>query len=147
MNSAKDALSAFGSSIGLPDIKFNDDKICALIVGDDLEVWFEDTGNNANMRLNCIVRENVVSDASVLSQLMKANYNGEGTGCAALALNPITSELVLSQGIDVIAESEDSFKEKVDLFVKYAAFWSDEAPKMLPVVDEAPSLDEGFMRV
>ena len=64
--------------------------------------------------------------------LLTANYNGEGTGAAALALDAETDEVILGQAIDVAGLDADGFLETVETFVKYLTYWTEHLPTLVP---------------
>ena len=62
--------------------------------------------------------------------LLTANYNGEGTGAAALGVDTETDEVILGQAIDVAGLDADAFLETVETFVKYLTYWTEQLPTL-----------------
>ena len=144
LRNAKEALDALAAKIGLPGLKFGKDNACELIVGEDLEIQIEDMGEGGVIRLNAAVRDMAGTDAAVLRDLLTANFNGMGTGKAALSVNPATSEIVLTQPVEATRHDAASLVAEVELFVRYAAFWREHAAGMSAgAEDGAPAMPLG----
>lgn len=124
MHDSQDALKQFGTRIGLPHLKLNDDRLCELTVGDGLEIFFEGTDKDRELRLNGRVGALPGADAEVLRALLVANYNGQATGASALALDPMSGELILGRTIDVGPLDPAAFADEVETFLKYLSFWT-----------------------
>jgi hypothetical protein len=130
MNHNRDALEQLGRRIGLPDLKFNGEGICELTVGDNIEVYLEGEPDATVLHLNGVIGTLPAADDRVLRALLGANYNGQATGAAALAMDPRTSEIVLTRQLDVSALDAAKLAETLETFVKYVAFWIGYLPKM-----------------
>ncbi len=148
MREATEALTALGAKVGLKGLAFDRDKVCQLVVGDDLEVELEEMADGT-LRLNANVRDLADADAAVMRELLVANFNGEGTGRAALAINPASAEIVLTQAVEPRRHDADSFVAEVELFVRYAAFWQEHAAGRLAGSEDgmAPGHADGEMTI
>ena len=130
MQNGDDALRQFGTRIGLPNLKLGGDRTCSLTVGDGLELFFEGTDRDDELRLNGRVGDLHGADASVLRTLLVANYNGQATGAASLAIDPMSGEVMLGQRLAVGPMDAEGFASAVETFVKYLAFWTEHLPTM-----------------
>lgn len=151
MQDVEDALRQFGARIGLPSVKFNGDGICELTVGDGLEVFFEKTKRDNELRLNGRVGAPQSGGTEVLRALLVANYGGHGTGNAALGVDPVSGEVILGQLIDVAASDVGAFADTVEAFLKYLKFWIGYLPTLAPVTTAASrpieSADVSLIRI
>lgn len=141
----------FGETVGVPDLKLDSENICSLVVDDEIEVFFQVLDFKSNViRLNSPVADLSDVQNSVHELLLEANYNGIGTGAAALSIDPHTSEVLLTQPLQVDKLSENEFEEAVTMFVKYTSFWVQELADVakLPFGDPAPApvIDSGLER-
>lgn len=141
----------FGETVGVPDLKLDSENICSLVVDDEIEVFFQVLDFKSNViRLNSPVADLSDVQNSVHELLLEANYNGIGTGAAALSIDPHTSEVLLTQPLQVDKLSENEFEEAVTMFVKYTSFWVQELADIakLPFGDpaSAPAIDSGLER-
>lgn len=132
MKDVDDALRQFGARIGLPSLKFNSDGICELTVGEGLEVFFEKTNRDNELRLNGRVGTPQGGGGEVLRALLVANYGGHGTGNAAHGIDPVSGEVILGQLIDVGATEIAAFAGTVETFLKYLKFWTEYLPTLAP---------------
>ena len=85
MNDSSDALRQFGEKIGIENLHLNDEELCELTVGDGLEIFFEGTGRDTELRLNGRAGYLRNNEGEALRSLLVANYNGQATGRAALS--------------------------------------------------------------
>lgn len=132
MKDVEDAIRQFGIRIGLPNLKLNADGISELTVGDGLDVFFEKTKRDTEVRLNGVVGTPIAANGETLRALLVANYGGHGTGPAALAMDPVSGEIVLSQLIDVAPLDVGGFAETVETYLKYLKFWTGYLPTLAP---------------
>ena len=132
MKTNRGALHLLARRIGLHDLLLNDESICELVVGDGLEVFFEGDPAQTELHLNGVVGQLVFADEAVLRSLLAANFNGQATGGAALALHPIhPAELLLTQRLDTAALTCEQLQATLEGFVSYLGFWRDHLPKLL----------------
>lgn len=132
----------FGETVGLPDLKLDSENICSLVVEDEIEVFFEVLDFNSNViRLNSPLADLNSVPESLYKLLLEANYNGIGTGAAALSIDPHSSEVLLTQPVQADKISANEFEEAVKLFVKYTSFWLQELVELakLPSDDHDPA--------
>lgn len=131
MKSNRSALHLLAHKIGLPDLVLNAESICELVVGDGLEVFFEGDPDQHELHLNGVVGHLVFADESLLRTLLAANFNGQATGGAALALHPVhPSELLLTQQLDTTALTGEQMKDTLTRFVEYLTFWQSHLPRL-----------------
>lgn len=125
MNDVNRAVANLGRMAGIAGLEldahgalslvFNDETTVNLSRVDDrtIELWTPIGGINAS-----------AGGETALRALLEANYLGEGTGSARLALAPETGSVVLCERFDVGPASEHEFGDRIVQFLKYAAFWA-----------------------
>ncbi len=139
----KEAIQQFGEKVGIADLALDDQQLCELTVGDGLDVFFQGTESETELRLNGRVGFLPGDDTATLMGLLTANYNGEGTGAAALGVDTETDEVILGQAIDVAGLDADAFLETVETFVKYLTYWTEQLPTLgSPVSADRPAESE-----
>lgn len=127
----EEAIARFGEKIGIPDLTFSSENICALTINDEIEVFFQVREFQAHVvRINSKLADLKDVSSELFRDLLMANYNGNGTGEAALAINDQTAEVMLTQPLNVERLSTDDFLEAVNTFVKYTIFWKAELPEL-----------------
>ena len=148
LSTADEALAAFGSSKGLGQLAFNTDRICSVEFDKSLVVEIEDRPDDATIRLNSPLRPLGDADMDVLLQLLAANFNGSGTGKAALAFNMASGDIVLTQGIEYRHHSAASFIAELDRFLRIAVFWEGHAATLQPdATAEAPAFGDDMINI
>ncbi len=128
----KEAIKQFAEKVGIADLALDDQQLCELTVGDGLDVFFQGTENETELRLNGQFGFLQSDETQTLMGLLTANYNGEGTAAAALALDAETDEVILGQAIDVAELDADGFLETVETCVKYLTYWTEHLPTLVP---------------
>jgi len=117
------AVHALSASLGIP-LAFDDEGICEMVVDDDTTVTLEGDPDGTTMRVNGIVGDLPDADsADALRLLLEANFNGQGTGAAALGIDHVTSEIVLGRSVDVSVLGPGGLEQALTEFVNYLSFW------------------------
>jgi hypothetical protein len=132
MHNAKDAIRQFGEKVGIPDLVLQDGLLCELTIGDALDVFFQATERDTELRLNGRVGFLPSDGPETLMALLTANYNGGETGRAALSIDSETNEVFLGQAIDVARLDADQMVELVEVFVKQLTHWVGHLPTLVP---------------
>lgn len=147
--SATEALDTLAKATGLGKLSFGTNRICRLDVGDTVELEIEDRAADGILRLNAAVRVVGDADFSVLRALLAANFNGEGTGKAALAINTASGEIALTQPVELLRHDAASFCAEVETFIRYVLFWQSHAGVMRPepVASTLPQEAEGMVNL
>lgn len=144
MGLLQDVLARFGRTIGLNDLAFDSEDMCALTVDGDLEVYFQAIDYAAGvMRLNGRVA--LASDVSpeTLRDLLVSSHNGRGTGDAAFSIDNQTDEVLLGRALYVNKMTDQEFDEAVTLFLRYVAFWNTQIAELeAPSLKSAPARDD-----
>ena len=131
MKNNRCALHLLARRLGLHDLLLNEESICELVVGDGLEVFFEGDPAQTELHLNGVVGHLVFADEATLRSLLAANFNGQATGAAALALHPVhPSELLLTQRLDTQALTCEQLQATLQRFVEVLAFWREHLPTL-----------------
>ncbi|HVJ69047.1 MAG TPA: type III secretion system chaperone [Caulifigura sp.] len=137
MNNAN-AVQQLSQSLGL-SLELADGEACELIVGDDLSILISGDPNGTQLRLMGVVASFPDGDRSLIATtLLKANYNGQGTGPAALALDPLTEDVVLTRAIDAAASNITS---SIEEFANYLDFWRTRLESIVGAGDGAVTPD------
>lgn len=131
MKLIEEAIARFGDKIGIPDLAFSSENICALTINGEIEVFFQVREFQSHVvRINSKLADLKDISGELFRDLLMANYNGIGTGEAALAINDQTAEIMLTQPLNVERLTSDGFLEAVNTFVKYTLFWRAELPEL-----------------
>lgn len=143
MKNNRELIEHLGQQIGLPDLRFSAEGICELVMPDGGEFFLEGAPDDMLLHLNGVVGYLHAPSAEVLCQLLSANYNGQATGAAALALNPGNpAELLLSQRFDVSQMTGiEPFVAALEAFLKFLAFWTDYLPQIGAAQAAGPLVD------
>lgn len=119
MNNAT-AVRQLGQSLGL-SLELTEGEACELIIGEDLSVLISGEPSGSRLRLAGVVASFPDGDrGSIATTLLKANYNGQGTGAAAIALDPISEDVILTRTVNA---SEAGLTAAVEEFANYLDFW------------------------
>jgi hypothetical protein len=100
-----------------------------LKINDDLEVWLKDL--NPGIAIKSIIGNvpSVNDKESLFSYLCRANYIGQGTGGAVIALDPnekfLTLSLIMSYEVNYRI-----FRDKLEEFLNYLDFWRNELKRL-----------------
>jgi hypothetical protein len=117
------AVRQLGQSLGL-ELELSAGEAAELIVGDDLSLLISGDPDGQRLRLMGTVASFPDGDAAEVARtLLKANYNGQGTGGAAIALDPVTDDVVLTRAVDVTGLGPDGLRAAVEEFANYMEFW------------------------
>lgn len=144
-----EAVQRFGERIGLPHLRLDADRTCALTVGDGLDITFEDAGTDGQLRVNGKVGFVPHADPELWRSLLVANYNGQATGPATLSVDPTSGEVVLGQTLATGHLDGAGFAAAIETFLRYLSFWVDHLPTMRPAT-AAPAdlpLQEMMIRI
>lgn len=114
------AIRQLGQSLGLA-LEISAEEACELVIGDDLSVLISGDPDGSRLQFSGTISSFPDGDrASVATALLKANYNGQGTGAAALALDPLTDDVVLTRAFDVAG---GDLTKAIEEFANYLEFW------------------------
>ncbi|AEV39759.1 Tir chaperone (plasmid) [Pseudovibrio sp. FO-BEG1] len=139
MELVETVIRQFGETIGLSDLKLDSENICSLTVDGEIEVFFQVLDFKTNViRLNSKLANLNSVPKSLYQHLLEANYNGIGTGAAALSINLRSSEVLLTQAIQADKLSAEEFADTVKLFVKYTSFWVQELVELAKFPSDDP---------
>ena len=92
------AIRALGAAMGLPQLSLGADGQCELTVDGDLSVLFVGEPKGDTLDLFARLGEPALAAGLALS-LAEANFTGASRGGAWLAVDPVTSDVVLRQRI------------------------------------------------
>ena len=142
-------LREFGASVGLEDLALDETAHCALAIDDKLVVNLEADAACDRAVLYSWLGVPAGEAADVYSQLLQANYLGQGTGGATLGLQAETGGIVLSQPIELEHLDLPRFNAALEAFVNQTERWSERlaqpAPEDAAAVDEPPdTLPPGY---
>lgn len=126
LTSPEEALAAIARHTRLPGLSFSSDRICTLNVGDDLSIEIEDKADDATIRFNATLGYAGDLGIEALHFLLSANFNGRGTGRAALAINPANDDLTIGQAIDPRHFTAEGFFAQFETFVRAALLWQEQ---------------------
>lgn len=127
MLSAAQALEHLGAQTGLGELAFDDEGVCGLIVGEDMELFFHGDADEDVLQITGVVgdlRDDVL--ARRLLELNAADHNGP----AAFAADPLTGEILLTRHLSLAELSPEAFLAVVEDFVDRLGFWTEYLPRM-----------------
>jgi hypothetical protein len=147
----QEAVTQLAQALGLEGFKLDAGE-CELILDEDMSVMLVGDADKSTLRLAGIVGDLLDrDDVEALRLLLEANYGGQATGGAALALDPITSEVVLGQLVDVSTLGPKGLEPVVTEFANYLEFWQSNLAGLADEAGETQADDtaatDPFMRV
>lgn len=144
-----EAVQRFGEQIGIPKLRFNADRVCALTVADGLEITLEDAEIDGRLRINGRVGFVRQADPEIWRALLVANHNGQATGPATLSVDPSSGDVVLGQTVEVRSLDGPGLAAIVEMFLKYLTFWVGHLPSMKPAVTATETIapEEMLIRI
>lgn len=143
------ALQSLSVSLGIP-LAFNSENTCELVLDDETVVTLEGEPEGTSLRINGLVGDLAEPDsAEALRLLLQANYNGQGTGGAALGIDPVGGDVVLGRVVDVSGFGPDDLETVLTEFANYLAFWRDNLNRLTAgeAAGPAGSAPDAFVRV
>lgn len=142
--SPEEALAAIARHARLPALRFGADRICTIDIGQDLWVEIEDKADEATIRFHAVLGYAGDLGVNALHFLLEANFNGTGTGRAALSINPANDDLTLGQAVDPRHFIADGFYSEFETFVRAALFWREQVGDLPAdtVTDDIVDTDE-----
>lgn len=96
-----------------------------LPINETLSVWVKELNPGAVLKTTIYPLPLKSEKETLFAYLMKANYIGQGTGGAIIALNPEEKTLTLSL-IMPYEVNYRIFREKLEEFINYLEFWKSE---------------------
>ncbi len=125
-NAASDFLAALGNTIGTPDLEWNEENVCRLILDDRLVIDLEKAPDSNMVQIYAVVGVDPGDNATVLRHLLSANLFGQGTSGAVLGLDEDRGEILLTQKVDTALLSAEEAVTRLEAFVNYAEAWTHE---------------------
>ncbi len=144
-----EAVRQLGQFLGL-ELELGSDEAAELIVGEDLSILISGDPDGSRLRFTGVVATFPEGDAaSAARTLLKANYDGQGTGAAALALDPVSEDVVLTRAFDVANQAADGLSAAVEEFANYLEFWQSRLDSLVagPAADPATPTATAALRV
>ena len=121
--SPEEALAAIARHAKVPGLAFGSDRICSVDLGKDLWIEIEDKAEDATIRFHAALGYAGDLGVNALHFLLEANFNGNRTGRAALAINPASDDVTLGQAVDPRHFTADTFFAEFETFARVALFW------------------------
>ncbi len=142
------ALQSLAVTLQIP-LSFNEDGVCRLAAEHDAAVTLEGSPDARQLRINGIVGSlNDEHGVDSLRLLLEANFNGQGTGACALAVDGFTGDVVLGRGVDVGTLGHEGLEPVLAEFLDYLAFWSAHLGQLTTATaDTVAQPDAASMRV
>jgi len=117
-------LSELGDRLGLGTLELDQDGGCLLAFDNDLLVDIEQASDGPGFHLSATVcAAPQQKREAVFAELLEANLQGRGTGCACLALDADLDEIVLSQTIAHDDIELEAFEQALEAFLNVLEHW------------------------
>lgn len=124
-------LKAFGQSIGMPDLKMDEENRCNLLF-DDMAVSFELSEKQNSMYIYSQVAALTTDERDKVSAaLLDANYVFRGTGGAAFGVEQETGSVVLIREERLEGFQLSQFEPIVETFVNLVEDWQQKLQELL----------------
>ena len=113
-----------GAGLGLSDAEPDEDGAATLVIDDTLEIVIEPGEDGHGILISAAVGT-LPGDAreAVFAELLEANLMGQGTGAAALAIDPDREEIVLCRMILKTDLDFDDFDRELVVFANALRYW------------------------
>lgn len=126
-------------------LAFNDEGVCAIVIDGDSVVRFEGEPQGTRLRISATVGHLPdPRNAHALRVLLQANFQGQGTGDAALSLDHVSDEVVLGCGVKVDELGPRGLAPTLEAFATQLAYWRDNLLRLTSEpstgLDQAPGL-------
>jgi hypothetical protein len=117
-------LRELGSIMGLASVELDERNACRLIFDNNFVVDLEASDDAQVLHLVGTIG-NVPADADIrfMRGLLSANFMGQDTGNAALALDELNNEIVLYQRVHVDSFDVSGFVSELEAFVNRLEEW------------------------
>lgn len=107
-------------------LTFNDEGVCTIVIDADAVVRLDGEPQGTRLRISAAVgRLPDPRNAHALRVLLQANFQGQGTGDAALGLDHISDEVVLGCGVKVDELGPRDLAPALEAFAAQLAYWRD----------------------
>ena len=123
-------LSELAARLGVNELNLDDNNICRLVFDERLVVDLEPSTDGKLVHLTGVAGA-VPADATAhfFRKLLVANFLGQQTGEAALAVDEFNNEVVLGQRIALDVLDVNSFVNRLEEFVNRLESWMDALAK------------------
>lgn len=119
------ALAAFGETIGIEGLCFDENGNCSLQIDEAIQVNVEHEADSRRVMLSASLGE-VALEAreAVYAALLEGNLFWSGTGGATLSVEPETRRAFIHQRMPAAEVTAQSLEEMLDRFVSTAEAWA-----------------------
>lgn len=125
MRNAAEALESLGRQIGFEKLSLNDAGACGLLIGEDTEIFFYGEPHGEILQITGVVGDLPPGDDALARRLLEWNADGAHNRPAAFAVDPVTSEILLTRQLPVDQMSAEQMLEVVEDFIARVEFWTD----------------------
>lgn len=138
------ALAAFGQSIGIEGLCFDEDGNCSLQIDEAIEVNVEHEADSDRIMLSASLGE-VALEAreAVYAALLQGNLFWSGTAGATLSVEPETRRAFIHQRMPAAEVTAQSLEEMLDRFVGVAEAWARDIQAGAPDTTEEAEAPQG----
>lgn len=113
-----------GAHLRLPDVDPDEDGAATIVIDDTFEIVIEPGEDGRRILISAAVGALPVdAREAVFAELLEANLVGQGTGTAALAIDPDREEIVLCRVILQTDLDFDDFDQELVVFTNALRYW------------------------
>jgi hypothetical protein len=140
MRNAIEALESLGEQIGLGKLEFDEDGVCGLVIGEDMEIFFHGESDGAALRLTGVLGDIDDDQPALALRLLELNAGDGDNGPSAFAVDPDTGEILLVRMLAISEMTPEKMLSAVEKFVERVQYWIRTLPQM--ILDDAPAPEE-----
>ncbi|MGJ0505832.1 MAG: type III secretion system chaperone [Methylocystis sp.] len=140
MRNATEALESLGDQIGLGKLAFDQEGVCALIIGEDVEIFLHEDPDDEVLRLSGVLGDLDEDRPALPLRLLELNAGDGANGAAAFAVDSETDEILLVRALSLPEMTPDKLLSAVEEFVSRVQYWIETLPR-LALDDEAEPQD------
>lgn len=137
MRDATEALESLADQIGLGALGFDENGVCALVIGEDMEIFFQGQPGDDVLRLSGVLGDLDRERPALAGLLLELNAGNGANGPSAFAVDPETGEILLIRELALTEMTPETMLAAVEKFVERVDYWTKNLPQ-LTLVDTAP---------
>lgn len=146
-------ISELAAKLQLPELAFNDEHVCRLVMDDHYIVDLEWVESRQALHVYSVIHPRASELQHRFAELLAANLFGRATCDAVLALDIERDEVVLNRRFELERLDMDGFMHQLDLFSDAVSHWTERLQQQHQPADDPQkhsSTDHsasGFIRV
>lgn len=117
-------IEGLAARLGLPQLAFNQDSVCRLLLEDRFAVDLEWIEHDASIFVYAVVHGRASDVSSRFAEILAANLFGYGVNDAILGLDLQRDEILLTRKFRLVNLDIEWFVQELERFVRSAIEWS-----------------------